>query len=64
VPESSQFLGSTAGLFVTMMTRESKASNSLLLEMRQIDKSFPGVQALKRVSTKLCRWEVLSMEIA
>ena len=37
------------------------ASNSVLLEMRRIDKSFPGVHALKNVSMKLHRGEVLGL---
>jgi ribose transport system ATP-binding protein len=43
------------------MTKEPKHSNTLLLEMRQIDKSFPGVHALKNVSMKLHRGEVLGL---
>ena len=46
---------------VTMMTREPKASDPLLLEMRRIDKSFPGVHALKNVSMELRRGEVLGL---
>jgi ABC-type sugar transport system ATPase subunit len=43
------------------MAKEPKPNNSLLLEMRQIDKSFPGVHALKKVSMKLHRGEVLGL---
>jgi ABC-type sugar transport system ATPase subunit len=43
------------------MTKELKPSNSLLLEMRWINKSFPGVHALKNVSIKLHRGEVLGL---
>ncbi|MHC4642036.1 MAG: ATP-binding cassette domain-containing protein [Planctomycetota bacterium] len=43
------------------MTKEQKQSKTLLLEMRHIDKSFPGVQALKNVSMKLHRGEVLGL---
>ncbi len=43
------------------MTKEPEPGNSLLLEMRQIDKSFPGVHALKNVSMKLRRGEVLGL---
>ncbi|MHC4604914.1 MAG: sugar ABC transporter ATP-binding protein, partial [Planctomycetota bacterium] len=46
---------------VIMMTKEPKPYNPLLLEMRQIDKSFPGVHALKNVSMKLRRGEVLGL---
>jgi ABC-type transporter Mla maintaining outer membrane lipid asymmetry ATPase subunit MlaF len=46
---------------VIVMTKEPKPNNSLLLEMRQIDKSFPGVHALKKVSVKLHRGEVLGL---
>ncbi len=41
------------------MTKEPKSSDTLLLEMRHIDKSFPGVHALKNVSMELNRGEVL-----
>ncbi|MBN2136572.1 MAG: sugar ABC transporter ATP-binding protein [Sedimentisphaerales bacterium] len=44
-----------------MMTEEPKSANPLLLEMRRIDKSFPGVHALKNVSMKLHRGEVLGL---
>ena len=44
-----------------MMTEEPNANSALLLEMRSIDKSFPGVQALKKVSLKLNRGEVLGL---
>ncbi len=44
-----------------MMTEESKPYNPLLLEMRRIDKSFPGVDALKNVSMKLRGGEVLGL---
>jgi len=43
------------------MTKEPKPNDTLLLEMRQIDKSFPGVHALKNVSMKLNRGEVLGL---
>lgn len=43
------------------MTKESKHYNPLLLEMRGIDKSFPGVHALKDVSMKLRSGEVLGL---
>ena len=43
------------------MTKEPKPSNTLLLDMRHIDKSFPGVHALKNVSMKLHRGEVLGL---
>jgi ABC-type sugar transport system ATPase subunit len=43
------------------MAKEPKPNNSLLLEMRRIDKSFPGVHALKKVSMKLHRGEVLGL---
>jgi ribose transport system ATP-binding protein len=46
---------------VIVMKKEAKPSNSPLLEMRQIDKSFPGVQALKNVSLKLHCGEVLGL---
>jgi ABC-type sugar transport system ATPase subunit len=39
----------------------SVADYPALLEMRSIDKSFPGVQALKNVSLKLQRGEVLAL---
>ncbi|MHC4170011.1 MAG: ATP-binding cassette domain-containing protein, partial [Planctomycetota bacterium] len=44
-----------------MMTEESRLNNPLLLEMRRIDKSFPGVRALDNVSMKLHRGEVLGL---
>jgi len=44
-----------------MMTKEPKPCNPLLLEMRGIDKTFPGVHALKDVSMKLRRGEVLGL---
>ena len=44
-----------------MMTKEPKPFNQPILEMRQIDKSFPGVHALKNVSMKLNRGEVLGL---
>ena len=44
-----------------VMTKEPKPSDTLLLEMHQIDKSFPGVHALKNVSMKLHRGEVLGL---
>ncbi|UCE46521.1 MAG: sugar ABC transporter ATP-binding protein, partial [Phycisphaerales bacterium] len=44
-----------------MMTEEAKQCNPLLLEMRQIHKSFPGVHALENVSMKLHRSEVLGL---
>jgi len=44
-----------------MMTEEPKQSNPLLLEMRQIRKSFSGVHALKNISMKLHRGEVLGL---
>ena len=44
-----------------MMTNEPKPYNPLLLAMRRIDKSFPGVHALKNVSMKLRRGEVLGL---
>jgi ABC-type sugar transport system ATPase subunit len=43
------------------MTKEPKPSDTLLLEMRHTDKSFPGVHALKNVSMKLNRGEVLGL---
>jgi ABC-type sugar transport system ATPase subunit len=43
------------------MTKEPNSSDTLLLEMRHIDKSFPGVHALKNVSLKLYRGEVLGL---
>ncbi len=43
------------------MTKEPKPSDTLLLEMCHIDKSFPGVHALKKVSMKLHRGEVLGL---
>jgi len=46
---------------VIMMAKDTKRCNSLLLEMRQIDKSFPGVHALKNVSMKLRSGEVLGL---
>jgi ribose transport system ATP-binding protein len=46
---------------VIMMTKEPKPCNPLLLEMRQINKSFPGVHALENVSMKLHRSEVLGL---
>ena len=46
---------------VIVMMVELKPNNSLLLEMRQIDKSFPGVHALKKVSMELRRGEVLGL---
>ncbi len=44
-----------------MMAKDPKRCNPLLLEMRQIDKSFPGVHALKNVSMKLRSSEVLGL---
>jgi ABC-type sugar transport system ATPase subunit len=44
-----------------MMTEEPKRCNPPLLEMRRINKSFPGVQALENVSMKLRRSEVLGL---
>ncbi|UCG49300.1 MAG: sugar ABC transporter ATP-binding protein [Phycisphaerales bacterium] len=44
-----------------MMTGQPKRLNPPLLEMREIDKSFPGVQALKNVSMELRRGEVLGL---
>ena len=44
-----------------VMTKEPKPSDTLLLEMRQIDKSFPGVHALKNISMKLRSGEVLGL---
>jgi ABC-type sugar transport system ATPase subunit len=44
-----------------MMIEESRPDNPLLLEMRRIDKSFPGVRALDNVSLKLHRGEVLGL---
>lgn len=46
---------------VIMMAKDPKRCNSLLLEMRHIDKSFPGVHALKNVSMKLRSGEVLGL---
>ena len=46
---------------VILMTEEPKRCNPLLLEIRQIHKSFPGVHALENVSMKLCRSEVLGL---
>ena len=46
---------------VIMMTKEPKPWNPPLLEMRQINKSFPGVRALENVSMKLHRSEVLGL---
>lgn len=43
------------------MTEEPKRCNPLLLEMRRIHKSFPGVHALENVSMKLHRSEVLGL---
>ncbi|MHC4741950.1 MAG: sugar ABC transporter ATP-binding protein [Planctomycetota bacterium] len=43
------------------MTKEPKQYNPLLLEMRGIDKSFPGVHALKDVSMELRSGEVLGL---
>jgi len=43
------------------MAQQQKQNEVPLLEMRQIDKSFPGVQALKNVSMKLHRGEVLGL---
>jgi len=44
-----------------MMTEEPKRCNPLLLEMHQINKSFPGVHAIKNVSMKLHHGEVLGL---
>jgi ABC-type sugar transport system ATPase subunit len=44
-----------------MMTEDTKQCNPLLLEMRQIDKSFPGVHAIENVSMKLHHGEVLGL---
>ena len=44
-----------------MKTEGTKPDNSLILEMCRVDKSFPGVQALKNVSLQLRRGEVLGM---
>ncbi|MGD8501458.1 MAG: ATP-binding cassette domain-containing protein, partial [Phycisphaerales bacterium] len=44
-----------------MIMEETKPDNSCLLEMRRIDKSFPGVQALRKVSMRLHRGEVLGL---
>jgi ribose transport system ATP-binding protein len=50
------------GFYVVIdMAQEQKQNEAPLLEMRQIDKSFPGVQALKNVSLKLYRNEVLGL---
>ena len=46
---------------MTVMTEESKLRNPLLLEMRRIDKSFPGVHALDNVSMKLHGGEVIGL---
>jgi ribose transport system ATP-binding protein len=43
------------------MAKEHRQNKAPLLEMRCIDKSFPGVQALKNVSMKLQRGEVLGL---
>jgi ABC-type sugar transport system ATPase subunit len=44
-----------------MMTEDPKQCNPLLLEMCQIDKSFPGVHAIENVSMKLHHGEVLGL---
>ena len=46
---------------VIMITEEPRPNNPLLLEMRQINKSFPGVHALENVSIKLRRGEALGL---
>ena len=44
-----------------MKTEEAKPDDSLILQMRRIDKSFPGVRALRGVSMKLSGGEVLGL---
>ena len=44
-----------------MVTEDTKQCNPLLLEMCQIDKSFPGVHAIKNVSMKLHHGEVMGL---
>ena len=56
-----EFSSRAGSLPTILMTEESKQHNPLLLEMRQIDKSFPGVHALENVSMKLRRSEVLGL---
>ena len=56
-----EFSNRAGSLPTILMTEESKQHNPLLLEMRQIDKSFPGVHALENVSMKLRRSEVLGL---
>ncbi len=43
------------------MSESYNKTNPLLLEMRGIDKSFPGVHALKGVSLDLRRGETLAL---
>jgi len=43
------------------MKKQTIKNQIPLLEMRGIDKSFPGVHALKNISLKLCQGEVLAL---
>lgn len=56
-----KFILSTVPWPMTVMTNEPKSCNSFLVEMCGIEKSFPGVYALKNVSMKLKHGEVLAL---